>query len=119
MIEGLSGLKFRAFLATERIKHLACAQILNVLQQTLQARVFLFQIKMVAATETCESLWVSPIALEYHFNNTCVTPKRCDILKVRQAVEGKKRSEAECFSCAAEKIMHFDDKSGQAKTTFC
>lgn len=56
MIEGLLGLKFRAFLATEHIKHLACAQILNVLQQTLQARVFLFQIKMVAATETCESL---------------------------------------------------------------
>lgn len=97
-----------SFWAAEHMKHLVCAQILNVCgkkerrkknTQRPTGRVFFILFFFVSnQNRDCDSdLWKSLsvpawVALSCRVNNTCVTSERCDISKVRQVVGGSGNS---------------------------
>lgn len=91
----LSGLSSGCFWAAVGIKHLVCAQIPNVCaKNTRGTAAWVFFVSN--QNRGCDrNLWKSLsvpawIALGSCVNNKCVTPKRCDILRVRHAMEKKR-----------------------------
>lgn len=90
------------------MKHLARALILNVyffLVQTLSPTgPQVFQIKMVAATKTCEILWVSLHGSHsrYPVNNTSAGPQRHEISGRQNQLRKKDERTAQSWRCGGK-----------------